>query len=227
MSFKTYFPDNDKTADINLNILNPNLRRCILIKKISITILVAFAFLCITAQNFIAQGNEKNSIENELPIEYEPNPSHPYGKINPDAPPETNQFDFMIGEFDCTDKIQNQKGEWSETKVVWNSTYFLNGYGVQDKFWSKSIVASGTRIFDKKKGKWIVNYFQTFPTYFAGVWEGKKEGDKMIMRAARGENESRLTFHNIKENGFDWIGETVTKEGKATPFWIISCKRRS
>lgn len=163
----------------------------------------------------------------KVPTENEPSPSHPYGKLNPKAPPETTQFSFMIGEFDCDDKIINpQDGKWVERKVVWNSTYFLNGSGIQDRFWSNPTVASGTRIFDKKKGKWIVNYFQTSPSYFAGVWEGKKEGNKMIMRAPRGESESRLTFHNIKKDGFDWIGETVTKDGKATPFWIITCKKR-
>jgi len=169
---------------------------------------------------------ESVPISAKLPFDHEPSPSHQYGKINPDAPPETAQFSFMVGEFDCADKIIDQKGKWIERKVVWNSTYFLNGSGIQDRLWSNPTVATGTRIFDKTKNKWIVNYFQSAPIYFTGVWEGKKEGDKMIMRAPRGENESRLTFHNIKEDGFDWIGETVTKDGKATPFWIISCKRR-
>ncbi|NNE99828.1 MAG: hypothetical protein HKN25_12475 [Pyrinomonadaceae bacterium] len=180
--------------------------------------------LIILSQSLYSQKN--GSPAAKLPTGNEPSPSHPYGRLNPNAPAETAQFSFMIGEFDCDDKILDQNGKWTERKVVWNSTYFLNGSGIQDRFWSYPTVASGTRIFDKKKGKWIVNYFQTAPTYFAGVWEGKKEGDKMVMRAPRGENESRLTFHNIKDDGFDWIGETVSKDGKANPFWIISCKRR-
>lgn len=161
----------------------------------------------------------------KMPVENEPSPSHPFGKLNPNAPPETAEFSFMIGEFDCDDKTLGQDGKWTESRVVWNSTYFLNGSGIMDRFWSEQVVATGTRIFDKKNGKWIVNYFQTSPAYFAGVWEGKKEGEKMIMRAPRGEGESRLTFHNITENSFDWVGESVTKEGKASPFWIITCKR--
>lgn len=162
----------------------------------------------------------------KISVENEPSPMHPYGKLNPDAPKETEQFAFMIGEFDCTDKVRDPKGNQVERKTVWNSTYFLNGSGIQDKYWADGTVASGTRIFDKKKGNWIVNYFQSVPAYFAGVWEGKKEGDKMIMRAPRGENESRLTFYNIKKDGFDWIGELVRKDGKSTSFWTISCKRR-
>ncbi len=193
-----------------------------------------FAFIVTTLLSLLIVSNlnaqpadsKKEKESNELPTKYEPSPSYPFGKLNPKAPPETAQFSFMIGEFACDDKVRQSDGTWLESKTVWNSSYFVNGGGIQDRYWSKQVVASGTRIFDKKKGKWIVNYFQTFPTYFAGIWEGKKEGDKMIMRAPRGENESRLTFHNITKDGFDWIGETVAKDGKASPFWIISCKRK-
>jgi hypothetical protein len=180
----------------------------------------------VSSANAQKDDKKKEPVTAELPISFEPGPTHQYGKLNPSAPPETAQFDFMIGEFDCVDKLPGQDGKWVESKVVWNSAYFLNGTGVQDKFWSPSTVASGTRIFNQQKGVWVVNYFQTSPAYFAGVWEGKKEGDKMIMRSPRGESESRLTFHNIKEDGFDWVGETVTKDGQATPFWIITCQRR-
>ena len=200
-----------------------------MIRKIPVTTFIFALLICFATQIAIAQkpDKKKEAKLTEIPDEYEPSPLNRFGSLNPNAPAETAQFDFMVGEFDCDDKVINpQNGKWVERKAVWNSKYFLNGSGIQDSYWSNPTIASGTRIFDKKNGKWIVNYFQTFPAYFAGVWEGKKEGDKMIMRAARGENESRLTFHNIKKDGFDWIGETVTKDGKATPFWIISCKRR-
>jgi hypothetical protein len=199
-----------------------------LIKKRTLSVFLLFIFIGGFAGFSSAQNNEKKNEakETRLPVENEPGPAQPYGRLNPDAPPETGQFSFMIGEFDCVDKLPGKDGQWTESKVVWNSSYFLNGAGIQDKFWSPSTVASGTRIFDKNRGKWIVNYFQTEPRYFAGTWEGKKEGDKMIMRLKQGDNENRLTFHNIKEDGFDWIGELVNKEGKAAPFWIISCKRR-
>ncbi|MDH3529621.1 MAG: hypothetical protein OEQ28_08650, partial [Acidobacteriota bacterium] len=73
--------------------------------------------------------------------------------------------------------------------------------------------------------KWVVTYLQTIPGIGSGVWEGEKEGKNMVMRQKRGENESRLTFSNITENSFDWIGENVGKNGTASG-WKISCKRR-
>ncbi len=198
-------------------------------RRIFLSVFIATIFTCVSVQIINAQNEtkkKKDVAEKDVPMKYEPSPSHRFGKLNPNAPPETAQFSFMIGEFDCDDKIRQRDGKWVESKTVWNSTYFVNGGGIQDRYWSNQVVASGTRIFDKNKGKWIVNYFQTFPSYFAGVWEGKKEGEKMIMRQKRGENESRLTFHKITKDGFDWIGELVTKDGKANPFWIISCERR-
>lgn len=162
----------------------------------------------------------------KFPTEFEANAEQPYGALNPNAPIETKQFSFMIGEFNCTDKSLKPDGSWVESNVIWNSSYFLNGSGIQDKFWSETVVATGTRIFNPKNNKWVVNYFQTSPVYFTGVWEGSQESKDMVMRAARGEGESRLTFHNIKSNSFDWIGESVDKAGVASPFWIISCKRK-
>ena len=198
-----------------------------MIKRNFLIGIVAMTTLCFSLNTVNAQAKtSKTKAVKATPLtRYEPSPSHPFGTLNPKAPPETAQFAFMTGNFECISKLPKKDGKWTSSRVIWNSYYFLNGSGIQDKFWGPNTVASGTRIFDKKKGKWIVNYFQTFPGYFAGVWEGKKEGNKMIMRAARGKNESRLTFFDITKGGFDWVGETVTPDGKAISFWKISCKR--
>ncbi len=196
-------------------------------KKLFLRGIIGITALCFSINAVSAQTktNKQKPAKMALLTSYEPSPSHPFGKLNPKAPPETEQFAFMTGDFKCISETPRKGGKWVSTKVVWNSYYFLNGSGIQDKLWGVVSVASGTRIFDKKKGKWIVNYFQTFPGYVTGVWEGKKEGDKMIMRAPRGKNESRLTFFNITKGSFDWVGETVAPDGKAAPFWKISCKR--
>ena len=178
----------------------------------------------IAVASFASVRSQVPSLEKN--IEYEPNVAYPYGRLNPKAPKETAQFGFMIGVFDCVDQVPGpEDGKWIKSKTVWTSKYFLNGFGVQDTFVNPTTVAMGTRIFDPGKGKWIVNYFQSQPSYFAGVWEGLKEGENMIMRLERGENENRLTFSQIKKDGFEWIGEIVNGE-KVTPFWKISCKRR-
>lgn len=182
--------------------------------------------ICLSGAVVAQNADQSTKVTRPLLNEYEGTSESPYGRLNPNAPPETAQFGFMVGTFDCTDRLREPKsGKWFESEAVWSSRYILNGYGIEDRYWSPIIVAQSTRIFDAKKKKWIVTYLQSIPSYQTGVWEGVKEGNNMVMRRAFPNSESRLTFSNITETGFDWIGENVTKE-KTTSGWQISCKRR-
>ncbi len=114
-----------------------------------------FAVFFISSIAVDAQKDEekRDSSEANRPTAFEPSPSHPFGKLNPNAPEETAQFSFMIGAFSCDDKERQLDGTWIESKTIWNSGYFVNGGGIQDRYWSKTVVASGTRIYDKTKEK--------------------------------------------------------------------------
>lgn len=149
---------------------------------------------------------------------YEPSPAHPFGRLNPDAPPELQQFAFMIGAFDCIDQIRQQDGSWLEFPAVWNAFYFLDGHGIQDKYWAPTFSTSNIRIFDPEKGTWMVTFFK-MPGYQSGVWEGVQEGETMVMRQGGQTTGSGLTFYNITDTGFDW------RSGN-NPGWKSSCTRR-
>lgn len=163
---------------------------------------------------------------------YEPNPAYPFGRPNPAAPPELRQFDFMVGEFDCKEATRNADGSWNEFWAIWNARYFLNGFGIQDVYWNPRFSTSNLRIFDPKAGCWKVTFFK-MPGYASGVWEGKKEGEKIVLqnqpRGPEGQKRvSRLTFSNIRADGYDWVAETVIKGDKENPRagWRASCQRR-
>ncbi len=161
----------------------------------------------------------------KVPTDHEPSPAFPYGRLNPKAPPETKQFSFMIGEFDCVDQIINpQTGKWVKFPAIWNAKYFLNGHGIQDQYWSPRFSTSNIRVFDTKEKKWKITFFQ-MPGYNSGVWSGMKEGENLVMRQGNDEQGSRLTFSGITKDGFEWVGESMRK-GKANTFWKSSCKRR-
>ena len=164
---------------------------------------------------------------------YAPGPEHPFGQRNPDAPPETAQFDFMIGEFSCTDKVRNADGEWEEIEAIWTASYFLNGYGVQDRYWSERNATSNIRIFDPVEKQWNITFFDTSGSP-GGVWRGGKEGENMVFRQAQTapsgtEGVSRLTFSNITDNRFEWVGAFVAGEGTDQEFifefWTSSCQK--
>lgn len=149
---------------------------------------------------------------------YEPNAAYPFGRPHPDAPPEMEQFAFLIGAFDCVDQIRQQDGSWVSFPAVWNAYYFLNGHGIQDKYWAPTFSTSNIRIFDPQKSRWMVTFFR-MPGYQSGVWEGVQEGDTMVMRPGGQTTGSGLTFYHITPDGFDW------RSGD-DPVWKSSCTRR-
>ncbi len=135
----------------------------------------AVGIVCVTLV-----GLETAAEAPELYIGYDPSPAYPHGRLHPDAPPETAQFEFMLGELDCTDQLRNPDGTWR-------------------KF--PAIVTSNIRVFDSRAGVWKVSWFK-MPGYGSGVWEGKKEDDRLVMRqpttlSDEREAESRLTFFDI------------------------------
>lgn len=164
--------------------------------------------------------------------EYEPSPAYPFGRRNPEAPGEIAQFEFMIGACDCVDEIRNPDGSWRRTAAVWNARYFLNGYGIQDLYWSDSFATTNIRIYDPERDRWFVNFFSmpapsVSPRQWVGTQEQDDDGTRMVMWAGSpdGRNGSRLTFFDIREDGFRWKSEAVV-DGDATVGWKSDCRRR-
>lgn len=150
---------------------------------------------------------------------YVPSPAYPFGRRHPDAPPELAQFDFMIGEFDCIDEIRQRDGSKIRFRAIWNARYFLNGFGIQDEYWTPTFHTSNIRIYDPDDGSWKITFFR-MPGYQSGVWEGGMEGNALVFRSGGRKDGPGLTFHNMTDGGFDW------HSGGDNPGWTSSCRRR-
>lgn len=186
------------------------------------TSLPFYAFIvCISL--IAVEGFSQTSIDRE----FEPNEKYPFGRLNPEAPGETKEFSFMIGEFVCEEEFfLPQEGKWIKFPAVWSAKYFLNGRGIIDQYWSPTFSTSNVRIFDANERKWIVTFFR-MPGFAASpVWRGSKEGENLVMRQGDEKKGTRLTFSNIAKDRFDWKGESIT-DGKANAFWTSKCERRS
>jgi len=152
-----------------------------------------------------------------------------FGGMNPEAPQETMQFEFLIGDFDCHDKLRQNDGSWTQSRSRWRAEYVLNGYAILDQYWNEQYAGISIRIFDPAKAKWRV-LFSGAPPSFVGEWLGQKTDDnRMIMIQERSLPDgrrafSRLTFYDIGRLGFEWRGELVTDD-MAQPNWEISCRR--
>ena len=156
---------------------------------------------------------------------FEASPAYPFGRLNPKAPPETAQFAFIIGEFDCDDRILNpQNQKWYKMKAIRRAAFVLNGFAIQDQNWTPILNSSNIRAYDSKNKEWVVTYFK-YPKFFSAVWKGKMEGDKIILRKGTGAKESRLTFFNISKDSYSWKAEGIV-DGKPKINWEFTCNRR-
>jgi ketosteroid isomerase-like protein len=167
---------------------------------------------------------------------YEPNDNFPFGQLNPDAPKESADFEPMIGKCNCKSETRNPDGTWKEAiDMTWTFKYIMNGMGVQDETHKSDGIHSGSiRQFNADSSRWYVHYYSSnSPNMSLSTWEGNKKDDKIILykeqKATNGlDGFYRLTFYDINETGYKWIGEWVdTQEKIVYPTWKISCVKES
>ncbi len=164
---------------------------------------------------------------------FEPSPEHPFGLPNPKAPKEILDFAPLIGECNCLSETRKADQTWAEpVKMVWRFKYIMNGMGVQDETMKEDQTYSGSiRQFIPDSTRWYVHYYSTrSPSTVLPVWEGNKneEGKIVLYQEKKAPNGMdgyyRLSFYDIDEKGFKWIGEWVDKtESVVFPTWKIDC----
>jgi hypothetical protein len=167
--------------------------------------------------------------DNEISDEY------PFGKAHPDAPQQIKDFQPMIGECECNSVLRNQDQTWAEPEtIIWKWKYIMNGKGVQDETLKPDGKHSGSiRQYIADSSRWYVHYYSSFlPSTTLPAWEGNKEDGKIILfkdqTAPNGmEGFYRITFYDMTETGYKWLGEWVDKEQKIVyPTWKIECTRK-
>ena len=165
---------------------------------------------------------------------FEPSPEFPYGKANPKAPEQIKDFQPMIGLCNCKSITRNQDGTWKEPiDMNWKFKYIMNGLAVQDETLKSDGVHSGSiRQFSADSSKWYVHYYSSAkPSQTLSTWEGNKKSHKIILykeqKAPNGlDGFYRITFYDISDSGYNWIGEWVSKdESVVYPTWKIECNK--
>ena len=167
-------------------------------------------------------------------LPYEPSSMYPYGLPNPSAGTHIQDWSPLIGTCECKSVQRNQDGTWQDTiDMTWIWKYILNGTAVQDiSLKDSSLYATSIRQFHPDSNQWIVTFF-SFPgvTATPGTWIGGKQGNDMVLsqpqKAPNGmDGFSKLTFYDIRQEGYRWKGEWVKDDGSITyPFWSIDCIR--
>ena len=168
--------------------------------------------------------------------DYEVSNENPFGSLNPEAPEEVADFDPLIGQSECVSQNRAADGSWNpEVNMLWTFKYIMNGMAVQDETLKEDGAHSGSiRQFNADSTAWYVHYYSSSSSPARlPAWEGSKneDGNIVLYREQQSPNGLdgfyRLTFHEISEESFKWVGEWVnTDESFNFPTWKISCTKK-
>jgi hypothetical protein len=147
--------------------------------------------------------------------------------VNPKAPPETKQFEFLIGTWDCKTKFMSGPGgEYTEGQATWIGKYYLDGWAIEDTWISEqpdgsTFMGVNIRSFNKETGKWD-NRWLPQGTLKWKYFESERVGDSMVMTGGEGVDSvgefiDRNTFHDIKKDSWSWRKDRSYDGGKT---WV-------
>lgn len=144
---------------------------------------------------------------------------------NPAAPPETSQYAFMIGEWECTTRFMGPDGTYNEGRASWSAEFILDGWAIQD-YWVSTrpngAVFHGTNIrsFNPALGKWECRWLPQGSLEWKH-FTSEKIDDTMVMLGSgsdqRGEFLDRNTFHEITDERWSWRKDRSYDDGET---WI-------
>ncbi len=146
-------------------------------------------------------------------------PARNFGTLSPDAPKETSQFGFLVGEWSCKTRRMQPDGNLQDgADATWTGYYILDGWAIQDD-WRSSQPGSkpGTNIrsFNPQSGKWDNRWLAAGSLQWK-YFEAEQVGDTMVMT---GEEEvDRQERKYVDRNIFYEIGNSAWKWRKDRSF---------
>lgn len=191
--------------------------------KLYLTLTVIF--IC-TLNTFIAQNKS---------YEFESSKENPFGKYNPKAPKELQDYKDLIGVCNCTSESRKPDGSWAKpVNMTWEWRYIMNGMAVQDLTLKEDNRHSGSiRQYDTIHKQWNVHYYASTSTpKTLSSWTGNKtkEGKIVLYKKQKAPNGTegffRLSFYDISNKGYKWVGEwTDLNEKIVYATWKINCTK--
>lgn len=140
---------------------------------------------------------------------------------NPDAPAELKHWDKMIGKWRTTEEGLKPDGSgWQASNGAdWHFYHTLNGWAVQDEYYSppldtevddpnKRQMGTNIRIFDPESKQWIMAW-ATKAGKRVDIYTATSTDNKIVMLGRPGNTGKyrRITFFDMQENSFEWTLE--------------------
>jgi hypothetical protein len=150
-----------------------------------------------------------------------------FGALSPDAPPETAQFAFLIGAWNCKTRGMGPDGAIQDgPDASWTGYYILDGWAIQDDWVSpgpdgKLFRGTNVRSFNQKTGKWDNRWLPTGSLQWK-YFDAEQVGEAMVMTGEDTDGMDRSfldrnTFHEIETDSWKWRKDRSFDGGES---WI-------
>ncbi|QLC22162.1 hypothetical protein HFP51_08220 [Parasphingopyxis sp. CP4] len=96
------------------------------------------------------------------PIIYQPDQDSPIGARNPEAPEQTQELSFLIGDWDVALIIHPLEGEDISYAARWHNSWIVNGYAVMQEWRGPYATGVELRSFNPETGRWEGHNYYTF-----------------------------------------------------------------
>ncbi len=159
------------------------------------------------------------------------------GGRNPAAPPESEQFAFLVGDKSCESRQMRPDGTMVDAgSARWEGRWILDGWAIADEWISEQ--PDGTlfhgvniRSFNPESRRWDNRWLSSHTLQWKYFW-AEKVGDTMVMTGGEGTDPGgafvdRNVFSEASSDGFHWRKDRSWDGGET---WIegvarIVCRR--
>ena len=150
---------------------------------------------------------------------YQPDPDSPIGTRNPDAPKGTDQYDFLIGDWDVEVSLFKAAQEPFIYKAKWHNHWIADGYVVMQEWHGPYATGIELRSYDPASDRWQGRniYYPSPGTWYSNIAEMKdKQMTVTTVRTDAGglETLSREIYWDITDKSFRIRTERSTDGGE-------------
>ena len=147
------------------------------------------------------------------------------------APPESLQFNFLIGDWDVAGTRYNPDGSvLMQYKASWHATYLNDKRMVMDAF--KALAPTGQdissyvtlRTYSEATHRWEMSGLSALQPAMNATWSGVwRDGEMQIEAIGKmsngGSMRNRIRFFQIEKSSFNWESQVSLDEGKT---WTLN-----
>lgn len=150
------------------------------------------------------------------PIIYQPDPDSPIGERNPDAPDQSQQLDFLVGDWDVAVILHPPQGNDISYQARWHNSWIVDGHVVMQEWRGPFATGAELRSFNLGTGQWEGrNYYTHSKTWTASTGDFA-DGEFIVETRHSGPPGafiSRERYFDIQPNSFRMSATRSYDEG--------------